>query len=75
MHTFSGTFFSLIGYSLSNEHIPDRGRIFYRAVTAFEIFPVPYFKNDLDQEIGNILPAYFTGFKVPEMRLGKKISF
>ena len=40
-------------------NIFDHGRVFYRAVTAFEIFSRPNFKVNLDKENGNILKDIF----------------
>ena len=45
--------------SLFNEHIADRGPVFYRAVTAFEIFSRSNFKVDLEYEIDRILKNGF----------------
>ena len=42
-----------------DHNIFDHGRVFYRAVTAIEIFSWPNFKVDLDQENGNILKNGF----------------
>ena len=52
-------FFNKIEYTLSNENIFDHGRVFYRAVTAFEIFLRPNFKVESGQKNGNILRNAF----------------
>ena len=54
-----GTFSNWIDHSLSNEHISRGSWVFYRAVTAFEIFLRPKFKVDLEHKIGNILKTVF----------------
>ena len=61
-------------------NIFDPDRVFYRAVTVFEIFSRPNFKVDLDQENGNILKNGFYQqiilySKYPKREWAKKFLF